>query len=108
LFTIIVQFPFIFIYTCSIQFIVIFYLTYVMFLLTGHRGLSAAIGVDSWGAARSGAVRGSGAEDGRSGEAHMEEEANVEQEAPEEEDRLSEYDSEEEEEGAPQGGGQQQ
>jgi hypothetical protein len=39
---VIASFPFIFIYTCSFQFIVIFYLIYVMFLLTRHNGLSTA------------------------------------------------------------------
>jgi hypothetical protein len=33
-----------------------FYLTYVMFLLTGHSGLSTVTGADSWGAAWSGAA----------------------------------------------------
>jgi hypothetical protein len=49
LFEVIVLFPFIFIYTCSYQFIVMFYLTCLIFLLAGHSGLSTAIGAASWG-----------------------------------------------------------
>jgi hypothetical protein len=64
LFTVIVSFPSIFIYTCSFEFIVIFYLTYVMFLLAGHNGLLAATGVDSWGAARPRTTLNSGAAHG--------------------------------------------
>jgi hypothetical protein len=41
LFAIIVSFPFIFIYTCSFEFIVIFYLIYVMFLFVGHSDRSS-------------------------------------------------------------------
>jgi hypothetical protein len=44
-----------------------FYLTYVMFLLVGHSGLSAAIGADCWGAARPGAALNSGAAHGQRG-----------------------------------------
>jgi nitrate reductase NapE component len=51
LFVVIVSFPFIFVYTCSYQFIVMFYLACLLFLLAGHSGLSAAIGAASWGAA---------------------------------------------------------
>jgi hypothetical protein len=64
LFVVIVSFPFIFNYTCSFQFIVMFYLTYVRFLHVGHNGISAAIGVDSWGAAWPRAALDSGAAHG--------------------------------------------
>jgi hypothetical protein len=44
LFVVIVSFDFIFIYTGSFEFI-------IMCLFSGHNGLSAAIGVASWGVA---------------------------------------------------------
>jgi hypothetical protein len=34
---------------CSYQFIVMFYLTCLMFVLAGHNDLSVVIGVASWG-----------------------------------------------------------
>jgi hypothetical protein len=51
LFAVIVSFHFIFNCTCSYQFNVMFYLTYLMFLLAGHIGLLTMIGAASWGAA---------------------------------------------------------
>jgi uncharacterized membrane protein YgcG len=69
LFAVIVSFHFIFIYTCSYQFIVMFYVTCLMFLLAGHSGLSAVIGAASWGAAwHGGGSRGAGDSDGGGGE----------------------------------------
>jgi hypothetical protein len=44
-----------------------FYLTYVKFLLAGHSSLLAAIGADSWGAARSGVALDSSVAHGRIG-----------------------------------------
>jgi hypothetical protein len=44
-----------------------FYLTYVMFLLAGHSGLSVATGVASWGAERLGAALDSDVAHGRRG-----------------------------------------
>jgi hypothetical protein len=44
LFALIVSFPFIFIYTCSFEFIAMFYLIYVLFLFPGHSGHSAVTG----------------------------------------------------------------
>jgi hypothetical protein len=67
LFVIIVLFPFIFIYTCSFEFIVMSYLIYVMFLFVGHNDLSAMTGAVSCGATRLG---------------EAEEEAHVEQVTP--------------------------
>jgi hypothetical protein len=43
------------------------YLTYVMFLLAGHSGLSVATGVASWGAERLGAALDSDVAHGRRG-----------------------------------------
>jgi nitrate reductase NapE component len=51
LFVVIVLFPFFFIYTRSYQFIVMFSLTCLMFLLSGHSGLLAATEVASCGGA---------------------------------------------------------
>jgi hypothetical protein len=62
LFVVIVSFPFIFLYTQSYQFIVMFYLTCLIFLLIGHISLLVAIGVASWGAAWRG---GGGSRGGR-------------------------------------------
>jgi hypothetical protein len=67
LFTVIVSFPSIFIYTCSFEFIVIFYLTYVMFLLAGHSGLSAVTTINSLGATWPGAALDSDVTHGRRG-----------------------------------------
>jgi hypothetical protein len=47
LFAVIVSFPFIFIYTYSYQFIVMFYLTCLMFLHMGHNDLLVVTGVAS-------------------------------------------------------------
>jgi hypothetical protein len=61
LFAVIVSFPFIFIYTWSYEFIVMFYLTCLIFLLAGRIGLSAVTGVASWGVAQwGGGSRGAG------------------------------------------------
>jgi uncharacterized membrane protein YgcG len=68
LFAVIVSFHFTFIYTCSFEFIVMFYLIYVMFLFAEHNGLSAAIGADSWVVARPGVALDSGRAHGRRGE----------------------------------------
>jgi hypothetical protein len=68
LFAVIVSFPLIFIYTFSYQFIVIFYLTCLIFLLAGHNGLSIVIGAASWGAAqRGGGSHGAGDSGGGGG-----------------------------------------
>jgi hypothetical protein len=67
LFVVIVSFLFIFFYTCSFQFIVMFYLAYVMFLLVLHSGLSTATGADSWSAAQPGAALDSDAAHGLRG-----------------------------------------
>jgi hypothetical protein len=50
LFAVIVSFHFIFIYTCLFEFIVMFYLIYVMFLFAKHNGFSTTTGATSWGA----------------------------------------------------------
>jgi hypothetical protein len=47
LFAVIISFHFTFIYTCSFQFIVMFYLIYGMFLFAGQRDLSVVTGADS-------------------------------------------------------------
>jgi hypothetical protein len=56
------KFPFIFIYTCSFEFIVMFYLIFVLF--AWHSGLSAVIGATSWGATWPGAALDSSVADG--------------------------------------------
>jgi hypothetical protein len=52
LFVVIVSIPFIFICSCSDQFIVMFYLTCLMVLLARHSGHLTAIGAATWGATR--------------------------------------------------------
>jgi hypothetical protein len=64
LFVVIVSFPFFFSYTCSFEFIVTFYLTYVMFLFVGHSGLAVVTRVASCGAAWLGAALDSHVADG--------------------------------------------
>jgi hypothetical protein len=111
LFTLIVSFPFIFIYTCSYQFIVMFYLTCLMFLLAGHNGFSTATEAASWvlhGEEEAHVEQGTRVVEEAQVEVeiHVEQAGHVEQEAPEEQD--GEEDDSEEEEGVGQGGGQQQ
>jgi hypothetical protein len=67
LFAVIVSFPFIFIYTCSFEFIVMFYLIYVMHLFAGHNRLSIATRATSWGASWPRAALNSDAADDRRG-----------------------------------------
>jgi hypothetical protein len=65
---VIVSFPFIFIYTSSYQFIVIFYLTCLMFVLAWHSSLSVVTGVAFWCAAQPGGDScGAGCSRGASG-----------------------------------------
>jgi hypothetical protein len=95
----------------GVEFIAMFYLTYVIFLFAGHNNLSIATGVDCWGAAQPGAAldfgaahghRGGGSRGGGSrggGGSHG---------VGGSQGGGVQDDGEEEEEGAPHGGGQHQ
>jgi hypothetical protein len=86
-----------------------FYLAYVMFLFVGHCGLSVAIGVASWGVARSGSALDSRSADvqrglgGGSRGVGRPEEHKACEEAPKEQDGSS-YKDDSDKECAPQGG----